>query len=309
MGLSPLEIEVLVSLRRHRLLTSRQVHVLHAPDVTDRWVRKSLAALAVRGLLDRVWTKGTNPACVWFLTADGLDATGPPDGGGPGVLVSQRGAAGALQAHTLTVNEVGIAFVRAARALDHECGYLAWRHEVAHRFADPRPNVRDTGVLVADALLEYVVRERGRELFVSRFIELDRGTVPPQQLHAKLRNYLRLHQYVPRNPNGRPGAEQWREVYPSFPPVLVVFTGKPRPRLESRLASVLALCGGDRRLRDPDRPGMFFVLLEDLQDEGPFAPVFVELGDPSDPVDVLGRPVEEPGEPDAAGGAEAATWQ
>lgn len=287
-GLSARATEVLVSLARHRILTTAQVQEIHAPELTDRWVRMLLSDLADRGLVGRVWSRRRPARVVWHLSPMGLRTVGAADPEKRRAVLAWERAAGSLQAHTLAVNDVGIAFMRAARALGHECGYLAWRHEVAHRFADRRPGDRDTGVLVADAVLDYVVRENGSDLFVSRFIELDRGTTPPQQLQAKLRNYLRFSQYMPRGI----GPPQWRELYPTFPPVLVVLAGKPRTALEARAASVIGLCRTDRRLRDPDRPGMFYVLLEDLREVGPFAPIFLELGDPSTPVDVLGRPAQ-----------------
>jgi hypothetical protein len=287
-GLSGRATEVLVSLHRHRILTTAQIHEVHAPELTLRWTRMILSDLAERGLVDRVWSRRRPARVVWHLTPKGLRAVSGADPARPKVVLAWEAAAGSLQAHTLAVNDVGIAFMRAARALGHECGYLAWRHEVAHRFADRRPGDRDTGILVADAVLDYVVRQSGSELFVSRFIELDRGTAPPQQLQGKLRNYLRFSQYAPRGI----GPPQWREFYPTFPPVLVVLAGKARSALKARMCSVIGLCQTDRRLRVPDRPGMFFVLLEVLQAAGPFGSVFVELGDPGRPVDALGRPAD-----------------
>jgi hypothetical protein len=298
-GLSEREGAIILSLRSHRLLTTRQVHEMHAPGYTVRWVRMLLGGLAGRGLVDRVRTRQRPPRAVWHLTARGLRAAGPPDRSGLRTALRWEAAAGPLQAHTLAVNNVGIAFMRAARAFGHDCGYLAWQHEVGHRYTEPAPGLRGGGILVADALVNYVVREPGRELFVSRFVELDRGTLPPQELQLKLRNYVRLFQYVPRASAG--AMPLWKELYPTFPPVLVVFDGKPRSQLESRRDSILVLSGSDRRLRVAERPGMFFVLLEDLEADGPFAPVFIELGDPTIQVDVLGRPAAQPGALSASG--------
>lgn len=75
--------------------------------------------------------------------------------------------------HTLAVNDVGIAFVNAARERGDECGPLAWRHEIAYPIT-ARRNRRPGDIVIADALLTYTQQCPDRTLSVhQRFIELD----------------------------------------------------------------------------------------------------------------------------------------
>jgi hypothetical protein len=61
-------------------------------------------------------------------------------------LLSPMDARGPLRAHTLAVNDVGIAFLKAARPrAEDECGPLAWRHEVAHPISLSRETPKSNG--------------------------------------------------------------------------------------------------------------------------------------------------------------------
>jgi hypothetical protein len=144
--LRALELALLESIYAHRLLSTTQLDALHA-TCDLRHTRRLLARLRRR------------------------------------VLPTPEGAAGALQSHTLAVNDVGVAFAVWARRRGHECRPLGWTNEVAHRFGDTRGDL-----LVADALLHYTATLDGRVALLSRFVELDRATMSTQEVGAKLRS-------------------------------------------------------------------------------------------------------------------------
>ncbi|MBO0685798.1 MAG: replication-relaxation family protein, partial [Candidatus Dormibacteraeota bacterium] len=181
-------------------------------------------------------------------------------------------AAGTLQAHTLGVNDVGLAFLEAARSRGDRFGPLSWQHEVAHRLGHQR--------LITDAVLHYLMSDEQQLVMHSRFLELDRGTMPEPALADKVVDYARLH---------RDGEEVWRALYPAFPGLVVVLTGLDRAALQRRLAIVIALCNDHPALRGRHLGfPVHFALLEDLLVRGPFAPIFVSL-EHDGPVDWMDR--------------------
>jgi hypothetical protein len=192
-------------------------------------------------------------------------------------LVTPEQAAGALQLHTLAVNDVGMAFVRAARAAGHDFGPLAWRHEVAHYLSATGPRGE---LLVADAVIQYRIPDDEADRFVWRMVELDRHTMPVRDLVAKLLRYARLLRYE----------DSWAPMYPGrFPGVLLVLAGQRREALLRRLTALAGLCQGDA---DLTRTPILVGLLEDLAARGPLAPLFVRLSEPeAEPVNWLGEPV------------------
>ena len=288
--LRPTELDVLESVHAHRLLTTQQLHQLHTPPGQtrqERWMQRIVAHLRGRGLIASVGRHGTPRLACWYATERGADAieVANPRPGGRRVLVTPDGADGMLQSHTLAVNDVGIAFATWAARHGHECGPLAWEHEVAHRISDRRPGAGGDW-LVADALLHYALADRGRIALIYRFVELDRATMAPQEVGDKLRRYVRYGRYVAKDsPHGRPA---WQERYPGLPGVLVVLTGKPRPRLEARRDMLVALCRLDPVIREADAPAISICLLTDLQNHGPFSPIFIRAQEDA-PVDLLGR--------------------
>lgn len=289
--LRPTELEVLESVHAHRLLTTSQLRQLHTPPGEirqERWMQRIVAHLRDRELIASVGRHGTPRLACWYATergADAIEAAGTPPAGRR-VRVTPDGADGMLQSHTLAVNDVGIAFAAWARHHGHECGRLAWEHEVAHRISDRRAAKSDGDWLVADALLHYALDDRGRIALVYRFIELDRATMSPQDVGEKLRRYIRYARYQPKDsPSGRLA---WQDRYPGLPGVLVVLTGKPAARLQSRRDMLVALCRLDPVIRDAEAPAISLCLLEDLQRHGPFAGIFTRP-DADEPVNLLGR--------------------
>lgn len=280
MPLPPLRNEVLQSLYVHRLLSTTQVHALHAPHSSRRWIQGVLAGLERHGYAARVTMAWARQA-LWFVTDQGAQAC---EGSGiasrPYRMTPER-AAGPLQAHTLAVNEVGLAFVAAARQRGDDFDAWSWRHESAHRLSE-----RDAKgeVVIADAVLDYTSHRDAAVL--CRFLELDRATMPVRELEAKLTAYARLYQF-------RPKVGGWPSLYPQWPKVVVVFCGRPAPMLERRMRSLLELVANNRSLGDVHDPGsdfdVFLATLEDLRRSGPFSPVFWRPASPTTPVDVLGR--------------------
>lgn len=251
------QAEILEAIERYRLLTSRQVRDICSPEVGQELVRRRLVALHRRGLLAHVPNGRPHHRC-WYLTPEGHASSGSTRR----PLTVQR-AAGPLQAHDLAVNEVGIAFLRAARPRGHE---VDWRREVVHRLGSGQGRGPS---LFADALIEY----RQAEGAYWRFLELDRGSELLAQVLDQIAAYARL----------------WRQcegkLYAGrFPRVLFVLTGRPRPLLERRLERLAIMAG---RMLDPGELPLSLVLLEDLQRCGPFAPIFVAPGMP-ERVDWLG---------------------
>jgi hypothetical protein len=279
-------VELLESLERHRLLDTAQLQAMHAPHATRRWTQRVLAQLAGQGLIAAAPRTGP---WVWYLTAKGgqamqITSTRPSAQARP---ITPAQAAGPLQAHTLAVNAVGIAYLTAARARSDEFGPLSWRHEIAHPLGS-RPGQRRPEQLIADAVLTYL--QAGDEAITvhQRFLELDRATMPVEELAAKLTRYQRLRRYTPKAPVDTGPVEAWRDSYRAFPGVQIVLTGKPRHLLERRIRLVLALHASDPALGDGPAVDVAIALLEDLARHGPFAPVWLRASDPSRRVDWLG---------------------
>lgn len=282
-------VEIMASLYQHRLLSTLQLHAMHTPDASQQWVRQVLRELAREGYVTAIKQRGGSPGepmRLWFLTETGANAVElTPQGEDRRTIVSDAGAAGQLQAHTLAVNDVAIAFMQAARTRGDICGPLAWRHEVAHSIGG---GVGRRGErVIADAVLEYTLSGENEIGLLYRFIELDRGTMTLGAVTQKLSRYARLATYSEEP--GRGAVPLWREHYPTLPAVLVVFAGKRRGELEQRMDVLASLANADPTLARSEI-AVLFGLLDDLQQQGPFAPIFVGAHDPETAVDCLGRP-------------------
>jgi hypothetical protein len=280
-SLAPAAVQALECVVQHRLLTTAQVCALRGSRASKRWTLELLADLERRGLLAHVLA---NRRCkLWHVTRRGAQLA--EESGAFSrrpKLLSAEEASGALQAHTLAVNDAGIAFLEAARRRGHEFGPLSWRHEVAHPFG------RGRGLryrkLIADALLTYLLSDGEGASLEYRLLELDRSTLTVDRLVAKLARYAQLHRA--RDEQGTP---VWRAWYPTFPAVHAVLTHGSRLALERRRDAVLALCRSDPQLERTPGLAISVCLLVDLQREGPFAPIFLDRT--GEEVDWLGRPL------------------
>lgn len=289
------DVAVLQSVHQHRLLSTAQVHALHTPDSSRRWSRHVLARLRHAGLISIA--RRPHQSALWHLTDAGADTV---------EQIADRvetrrkvltpvAAGGALQAHTVAVNDAGIAFVQAARSRGDECGPYAWRHEIAHPLGPP-PGRRAPEQLIADAVLTYQLEEPDDQAsFVYRFIELDRATRSADDLAARLARYARLYRRtVPADSRGGRPVRLWTTLYPAFPAVLLVLAGRPERLLRRRRDTVLALCRAHPDLADTPAVEIHACLLADLTRRGPFAAICRTAADPDTPADWLGDQPQEP---------------
>jgi DNA-binding MarR family transcriptional regulator len=282
-GLPNTTVPVVASIAQHRTLTTAQLQAIHFPERSRRWTQRVLKRLERAGLLS--WVRlPSSPGRIrlWFVTEQGaLLAERSRTLADPPKSLTAEQAGGQLHAHTLAVNDAAICFFEAARRRSDDFGPLAWRHEVAHALSAGR---RRRQWLVADAVLTYV-RGEGDDLSVLlRFVELDRATLSVDRLAAELGRYADL--YRAEASRGEP---LWRSAYPVFPRVHCVLTGAPRAALERRRTTAVALLRSDPRMALVGKDmSVSFVLLDDLKARGPFAPVFIDVGDPQRAINWLG---------------------
>jgi hypothetical protein len=287
-ALPAVAVEVLESLHQHRVLTARQVHALHTPDASLRWAQRILTSLHKRGLTEHA--AGPHGLALWFLTASGAETIQAA-----GTLAEPRRrlttptqAAGPLRAHTLAVNDTGIAFVRAARdRTGDSCSPSSWRHEIAHPYTAGRGR-HGAHLLIADALLSYLQGAPDESLILhQRFVELDRGTIPHDQLAAKLARYAQLNHYSASNdPVEGP---LWRAYYRTFPQVLVVLADQTPAAARRRVQKTIALYRSDPSQARYGTVPIAFTALPQLTARGPFAPIFIPAEQPDHFTDWLGN--------------------
>jgi hypothetical protein len=280
--------EVLTSIHQHRLLSATQVHEMHMPDRARRSTERVLAQLAERRLIAFV-RPGRGGRRLYYLTLTGAQAveTIPTRVETRRKLITPEQAAGPLWKHTLAVNDTGIAFMRAARKRGDDFGPLGWRHEIAHQ-ASSAGHGRE--LLIADALLTYLALGPGHELtFHYRLLELDRATVPTDTLASKLARYADLYRHAPTNHGQSSAKPAWQSRYPIFPDIICVLTGQPRAALQRRAQTVLALCREDPKLKSTPEIRVSLALLEDIQTDGPFGPVWHQPNNPARALDWLGN--------------------
>ncbi|NLT05174.1 MAG: hypothetical protein GXY03_02570 [Solirubrobacterales bacterium] len=282
-------VAILESLYQHRLLSTRQIHRLHAPATRIQGSQRTLARLRQAQLTDAVQLPGRMR--LWYLTDRGLDAVEAI----PNRVETRRKqiprdhAAGPLQQHTLAVNDVGIAFVEAARTRGDDCGPLAWRHEIAHPIGRPSGR-RRSEQLIADAVLTYQLNQPAETSFHYRFVELDRANRATNDLARRLARYAHLYHHTVTPDQASVPVAGWTLLYPIFPGLLVVLAGEARHRLERRRQTVLDLCRQDPDLAATPQVRLSICLLDDLTTHGPFAPICRTPDDLDQPVDWLNNP-------------------
>lgn len=272
----PLRDQCLHAIVTHRMLTIDQLHRLLGS--TKNQIYKRVADLARAGWVEAVGVKGVGNSTlkVWLPTAAGVDrALADPD------LhrrhVPKPASHRSLVAHTLAVNEVGLAFVEEARRHEgHECDAFAWEHEVAHSLSSNRQTQR----LIADAVLSYLMPAPGGGISLARrFIELDRGTEAVHILHDKLRRYARYKAY---ESSGRDGAAEpyWQQRYVTWPAVLVVVGANPAKSTDAmfrRISTVIQLLTADPLFAQHSVP-VLMCHFDELVTHGPMKPIWWRPG-------------------------------
>src|SRR5262249_42889823 len=136
-SLSEAAMDALDALHQHRLLTTSQLREIVLPGRTLRRIQQVLSELVHRQLVEWVAARAQWPGPaerVWFLTKRGAAAVeAVPNKAEPRLrLLTPEQAGGRLQRHTLAVNEVALAFMRAARERQDSFDVQCWRHEIAH---------------------------------------------------------------------------------------------------------------------------------------------------------------------------------
>ncbi|HEY2479868.1 MAG TPA: replication-relaxation family protein [Solirubrobacterales bacterium] len=190
-------IEVIASLAQHRILTAAQVRSIHLPDGSYRWAQKVLSRLGKAGLAGYIETPHGSPRRLWHVTERGarLAREASVLDGEPR-LIGAEDAAGALQAHTLAVNDSAICFLAAAHNRGDDFGPFAWRQEVSHPLNYGRGRRRRA--LIADAVLTYLRLDRNGVAIEQRFLEIDRATLSVDRLAAELVRYAELYRWPAR---------------------------------------------------------------------------------------------------------------
>ncbi|MFD5575241.1 replication-relaxation family protein, partial [Streptomyces cadmiisoli] len=193
----------------YRMATTEQMHLVVAPGVRIEQTRRRLAKLRGEGLVDRVTLPRAGRSRVWFVTRYGAQVVSEwPElrGWRPSRLVGDRTAARLRVGHALTVTETGIAFLQDARRRGEVCRPLDWIPEVHHSLGSGE-------AVIPGALLFY---RRGREhgeggVMLRAFVEVERATMGPERLAAKVAAYARLLTYTPV-PVARPGQPSSRSL-------------------------------------------------------------------------------------------------
>ncbi len=276
----------LAVLAQYRMATTEQMHLVIAPGVRIEQTRRRLAKLRSEGLVDRITLPRAGRTRVWFPTQYGVQVAGEwPElrGRRPPKTASDPTAVRLRAGHGLTVTETALAFLQDARRRGELCRPLDWIPEVYHPIGGGE-------AVIPDALLYYRSGSQSGDSWsmLRAFVEVDRATIGPERLAAKIGAYARLHNYVPAAPPGRrrptfgqePPQEEWRRHYPLFPRVLFVLDGTGPAGIETRIG---ALHAAARDLAPSGFRRDVIVLaapLVDLLRDGPAAPVW--------------RPVDEP---------------
>ncbi|WP_395576590.1 replication-relaxation family protein [Streptomyces sp. BK79] len=279
----------LAVLAQWRMATTEQMHLLIAPGVRIEQTRRRLAKLRTEGLVDRVTLPQAGRTRCWFVTQYGAQiASEWPElrNWRPSRTVSDRTATRLRVGHALTVTETGLAFVQDARKRGDVCQPLDWIPEVHHALGSGE-------AIIPDALLYYRSRGTGAGTgtggdggsMLRAFVEVDRATMGPERLAAKLGAYARLHSYVPAPPPGtRPHLtvqeESWRRRYPLFPRLLFILDGTGPAGIDNRVEALHAAAKKLPALFLRDVPILATAITELLQ-HGPAAPIW--------------RPVTHPG--------------
>ncbi|MFD7055208.1 replication-relaxation family protein [Streptomyces mirabilis] len=273
----------LAVLAQYRMATTEQMHHVIAPGVRIEQTRRRLAKLRTEGLVDHITLAQAGRTRVWFPTAYGVQiASEWPElrGRRPPRRVADRTAVRLRVGHGLTVTETALAFLQDARRRGDQCPPLDWIPEVYHSLGSGE-------AVIPDALLFYRRGPEGEKGAMLRaFLEIDRATMGPERLAAKITAYARLHHYIavpvgrPRSFGHEPPQEEWRRHYPLFPRLLFVLDNTGPAGIETRITALRA-AADDLQLSGFRREVLILAApLADLLHNGPSAPVWRPVQNP-----------------------------
>ncbi|MEV5646363.1 replication-relaxation family protein, partial [Streptomyces flaveolus] len=227
-----------------RMATTEQMHLILSPDVGIEQTRRRLVKLRGEGLIDRVTLPQAGRMRVWCATRYGAQVASEwPE------LRGRRPPRGAHDRTAVRLGVVhGLTVTEDARRRGDLCQPLDWIPVVHHSLGGGE-------AVVPDALLYYRSRHTGGAdssgnggSMLRAFVEVDRATMGPERLAAKIGAYARLHQYVPTPPPGtrhrlagqEPAREDWRRRYPLFPRLLFVLDATGPTGIHTRLKALQA---------------------------------------------------------------------
>ncbi|WP_405925865.1 replication-relaxation family protein [Streptomyces sp. NBC_00035] len=219
----------LAVLTQYRMATTEQMHRVIAPGVRVEQTRRRMAKLRNEGLIDRITLPRAGRLRVWFPTSYGTQiASEWPE------LRGRR--------PPRTVTETALVFLEDARLRGDLCRPLDWIPEAHHSLGGGE-------AVIPDALMYY---RRGPAdgddgAMLRAFVEVDRATMGPERLAAKIGAYARLHRYTSTPVARRRSAfaqdlveEEWRRRYPLFPRVLFVLDGTGPVGVTTRIRALRA---------------------------------------------------------------------
>ncbi|MGW4562229.1 replication-relaxation family protein [Streptomyces sp. NPDC004561] len=266
----------LAVLAQYRMATTEQMHRVIAPRVRIEQTRRRLAKLRSEGLVDRITLPQAGRTRVWFVTHYGVQiASEWPElrEWQPPKLIADLTAARLRAGHALAVTQTGLAFLQDARRRGDVCRPLDWIPEVYHPLGNGE-------AVIPDALLYYRSSDDGGSM-LRAFVEVDRATMGPERLAAKLGAYARLHAYVP-TPVARPRptfaqqppAEEWRRRYALFPRLLFVLDGTGPTGITTRIHALHAATKALALSSFLHTVPVLAAAMTDLLQHGPSAPVW-----------------------------------
>ncbi|MFK0174278.1 replication-relaxation family protein [Streptomyces sp. NPDC090306] len=269
---------------QYRMATTGQLHRVIAPGVRIEQTRRRLARLRTGGLVDRITLPQAGRTRVWFPTAYAAQLVGEwPEmrGRRAARTVSDPVAVRLKAAHTLTVTETALAFLEDARRRGDLFRPLDWIPELHHPIGNGE-------AVIPDAVFYYQQGPTSGDggPMLRAFVEVDRATMGPERLAAKLTAYDRLHGYVAAVPGRRTvsqgvAAEEWRRRYPLFPRLLFVLDGTGPDGVENRISALRAAVELLGPLCFAREVPVLATPLADILQHGPGAPVWRAIHDPA----------------------------
>ncbi|MER7755429.1 replication-relaxation family protein [Kitasatospora sp. NPDC097643] len=212
-----------------------------------------------------------------FLGAKVLGAGHPPKLDADRALLNADHAKDVVRAH--------LQFVRDTRRRGDEYGPLDWVPEVYHRLSDVK---RDP--LRPDALMRYTATTPEGRVHLRAFVELDRCTEVSEQLTSKLTTYARFFELTPiplrlRGTTAAQGAPPaWQDFYPMFPRLLFILTNGSETTMRNRIEDLQLAAGDNARVVNLLRHvPAGAATLQDIEEQGPSAPVWSPLANPERP--------------------------